>query len=298
MTDEPATGAGPAAAILEGLFAFDARGRNRFRVEPSFSAMRRLYGGQVVAQALDAARRTVPEERACHSCHAYFVRPGDPNLPIDFAVARDTDGRSFSARRVSVRQQGRIILSLAASFQIAAGGPHYQAAMPDVPGPEGLATQRALVDRVGTRLPEWTHAFWLGEQAVEYRFCEPFAIFRHPPQPAARRIWMRVRMRLPDSPFVHQRLLAYASDLHIMHGGLLPLGIGWADTDLRTASLDHAIWFHDAFRADEWLLYDLDSDFAGSARTLGRGRIFTASGRLVASVMQEGLARIVDAAPE
>ncbi|RYY45028.1 MAG: acyl-CoA thioesterase II [Sphingomonadales bacterium] len=284
---------GPAAPLLAGLFDYEERGRNRFRAAPTLSAMQRLYGGQAIAQALDAARRTVPEDRACHSCHAYFVRPGDPKQPIDLAVSRDTDSRSFSARRITARQGGQLILSMAASFQMPAAGPAHQSPMPEVPPPEGLPTQRELVDKVGTGLPEWTHAFWLSEQAIEYRFCEPFHIFRHEPEPPQRHVWMRVRMRLPDAAYVHQRLLAYASDLHIMHGGLLPLGVGWADTELRTASLDHVIWFHDRFRADEWLLYDLDSDFTGHARTLGRGRVFTRDGRLVASVMQEGLARIV-----
>lgn len=284
---------GPAASILAGLFDFEEHGRNRFRAAPTYSPMHRLYGGQVVAQALDAARRTVADDRTCHSCHAYFVRPGDPNEPIDLAVARDRDGRSFSARRVSARQGGRIILSLAASFQDEEPGPRHQAAMPDVPAPDGLESQRMLIDRIGRRLPPWAHAFWLNEQAIEYRFCEPFPVFRHAPGSPVRHIWMKVSMRLPDAPYVHQRLLAYASDLHIMHSGLVPLGIGWADENLRTASLDHAIWFHDRFRADEWLLYDLGSDFAGQARTLGKGRVFTADGRLAATVMQEGLARLV-----
>lgn len=282
-----------AAPILDGLFDFERRGANRFRAAPTFSPMERLYGGQVVAQALDAARRTVDEDRFCHSFHAYFVRPGDPRRPIDLMVARDSDSRSFSNRRVTARQGGSLILSLMASFQLDASGPHFQAVMPDVPAPEGLESQDDWVERNGHLLPQWTHAFWLNEQAVEYRFCEPFTAFGQRPGSARRNIWMRAKMALPDEVFVHQRLLAYASDLHIMHSALLPLGIGWGDENLRTASLDHAVWFHDRFRADEWLLYSLDSGFAGHARALGSGHVFARDGRLVATVMQEGLARIL-----
>lgn len=283
----------PAAPILAGLFDYEVRGANRFRTLPTQSAMPRMYGGQVIAQSLDAARRTVAEDRLCHSCHAYFVRPGNPRAAIDLAVSRDADSRSFSARRITARQGGKLIFSMSASFQAPTEGPRFQAGMPAVPGPEGLPLQRDLALAAGPRLPEWSHAFWLNEQAVEYRFCEPFRFFAHEPEQPVKHMWMRVRMRLPDDPHIHQRLLAYASDLHIMHGGLLPLGIGWADANLRTASLDHAIWFHDRFRADEWLLYDLDSGFLGQARTLGQGRVFTADGRLVATVAQEGLARVL-----
>lgn len=283
-----------ARQILSGLFDYEQRGRNRFRTAATTSQMQRLYGGQVIAQALDAARRTVEEDRLCHSLHGYFVRPGNPRRPIDLAVASDADSRSFSARRVTARQDGALIFSLSASFQRPSAGPSYQTAMPQVPDPDSASSQSLVIREISEQLPQWAHPFWLNEQAVEYRFCEPFHVFHHPPESPVRHVWMRVRMGLPDSPYVHQRLLAYASDLHIMHGGLLPLGIGWADSNLRTASLDHAIWFHDRFRADEWLLYDLDSDFAGSARTLGKGRVFSRDGRLVATVMQEGLARITE----
>lgn len=294
MSGDPGEGAG--TQILAGLFAFERRGRTRFRTAPTGSGMARLYGGQVIAQALDAARRTVADDRSCHSLHGYFVRAGNPRQPIDLAVSCDADSRSFSARRVTARQDRALIFSLSASFQRLTDGPRVQKAMPEVPAPEGLPNQQSLIDRMGARLPDWAHPFWRNEQAVEYRFCETFHVFRHPPEPAARHVWMRVRMPLPADPYVHQRMLAYASDLHILHTGLLPLGLGWADEDLRTASLDHAIWFHDTFRADEWLLYDLASDFTGGARTLGKGRVFRRDGRLVATVIQEGLARVIDPA--
>ena len=212
------------AQILAGLFAFEQRGRTRFRTAPTASQMARLYGGQVIAQALDAARRTVEDDRVCHSLHGYFVRAGNPRQPIDLAVSCDADSRSFSARRVTARQDRTLIFSLSASFQRPADGPRVQVAMPEVPAPESLANQQTLIDRLGARLPEWAHPFWRNEQAVEYRFCETFHVFRHSPEPPARHIWMRVRLPLPADPHVHQRMLAYASDLHILHTGLLPLG--------------------------------------------------------------------------
>lgn len=255
--------------------------------------MPRLYGGQVIAQALEAARRTVDEDRLCHSLHARFLRAGDAPKPIDLAVARDTDSRSFSSRRVTARQDRALIFSLNASFQRPSDGPAHSAAMPDVPSPEHLPSQESYIAQIENDLPVWAKPFWVHEQAIEYRFCEPLHSFRHAPEPPVRHVWMRAPVRLPDMPYVHQRTLAFASDMHILHTGLLPMGVGWADGDLRTASLDHAIWFHAAFRADDWLLYALDSDFTGSARTLGRGRVFDREGRLVATVMQEGLARLL-----
>lgn len=283
------------AAMLAPLFDFDVRGRDRFRAAPSHSAMPRLYGGQVVAQALEAAQRTV-EGKLAHSCHAYFVRAGDPALPLDFAVSRDSDGRSFAARRVTVRQARRLVLSLSASFQIEEGGPGYQAAMPDVPPPEDLPTQSQLTAAVADRLPARLRGFWLSEPAVEYRPCEPIRYFSHAPEAPVRRVWFRLRTPLPDDPRIHRRMLAYASDLHILHVAMLPIGIGFADAAVRTASLDHSLWFHDHARADDWLLYDLEGDFAGHARALGRGRIFARDGRLVASAAQEGLVRTLASA--
>ena len=285
-------GSDDAARILAGLFNFEVRGRNRFRAAPTFSPMARLYGGQVVAQALTAAQRTVAPARQVHSCHAYFVGPGDPAHPIDLAVARDTDGRSFSARRVTARQGRRLILTLAASFHDNEPAAAAQTAMPAVPSPDALPSQTDLIAAVADRLPARLHAFWLEPQAVDYRMVEPFAVFAAPPAPPQRHIWMRIRTPLGDDPCEHRRLLAYASDLHIMHSGLKRIGIGWADANLQTASLDHTIWFHGDFRADEWVLYALDSDFAGNSRTLGRGLVFTADGRLIASIAQEGLARV------
>ena len=230
-----------------------------------------------------------------HSCHAYFVRPGDIDRPIDFAVSRDRDGRSFSARRVTASQDGRLILTLAASFHDPEDGPRHQAAMPDVPAPETLPAMDDLI--AGARRPAAAAppAVLAAAQPVRLAAGAAFPAACLPrPRQGGRRFWFRLRGTLGDDPAEHQRYLAYASDLHILHAGLAPLGISWADDHLQTASLDHSIWFHDRFRVDEWLLYAVDSPFAGGARALGRGLIFAADGRLVASVAQEGLIRLLD----
>lgn len=289
------------------LFDFEALTPDHLRAAPSHSPMARLYGGQVVAQALAACQQSVAEDRFANNCHANFIRAGDPALPLDFILNRDSDGRSFSARRVVVSQQGRVILSMSASFHVPEAGAQHQFAMPAVPGPAALATQAEVLSTVADRLPARHRAFWLRESLFEYRPVERFFVFDPPIQAPRRHVWMRYTGPLvPDGTAAgdrtagdrtagdratHQRLLAYASDLHILHTALLPLGRSWADALLQDASLDHAIWFHSHARADEWLLYVLDSPFAGGALGLGRGLIYTADGRLVASVAQQGLIR-------
>lgn len=281
-------------ARLDRLFRFETMAPDHFRYHAHASTMPRLYGGQVIAQALAAAQRTVQPGRSAHSCHAYFVRPGDRALPIDFVVVRDSDGRSFSARRVEARQEGRLILNLAASMHdVEAGGSH-QFDMPDVAGPEGLPDQRTVMEALGDRLSPRHRSFWLRDTGFSMRAVEPFVSFDPGRQPPRRHFWIRLDHRIGDDPAEHQRLFAFVSDLYVMHTGLLPLGIGWADTRLQDASLDHAIWFHDRFRVDEWLLYALDSPRTGGARATGRGLVYRKDGTLVASVVQEGLVRLLD----
>lgn len=276
------------------LFALEQLGDDHFRAQPFPSNLLRLYGGQVVAQALAAIQRTAPPSRPVHSCHAYFVRPGGTHRPIDFYVTRDRDGRSFSARRVAVEQDGKLILSMSASLQDREEGPHQQHPMPDVPSPESLTSMADLVAAVGDALPRRHWPFWRREALFDWRPVEPFRIKSCPAETSHRHFWVKLKTSLGDDPAEHQRFLAYASDLHILHAGLAPLGVGWADDHLQTASLDHAIWFHDdRFRVDEWLLYAIESPNSGHARTLGRGMIFTADGRLVATVAQEGLIRLL-----
>ena len=274
------------------MFAFETVGDDHFRLAPVPSGLLRLYGGQVVAQALAAIQRTAPAERPVHSCHAYFVSAGDSSRPTDFFVSRDRDGRSFSARRVSVEQDGKLILSMAASLHAIEDGQRHQLAMPEVAAPETLLPMEAYIAEYGDTLPRRHWPFWRREQMIDWRPVEPFRIMNGTPLPPQRHFWLRLKATLGDDPAEHQRFLAYASDLHILHAGLLPLGIGWADSYLETASLDHAIWFHDRFRVDDWLLYALDSPAAGAARALGQGNLFTRDGRLVATVAQQGLIRI------
>lgn len=275
------------------LFDFVEVTPDRFRVPPTFGPLARLFGGHVLAQALSAAQRTVRPGRLAHSCHAYFVRPGRVDVPIDFAVTRDSDGRSFSARRVTATQEGALILSLSASMHEEEAGPVQQFAPPEVPPPESLPPLDAVMAESMARMPSYRQAFWDRDLGLDFRAVEPFVTIDPPATPPRRHFWVRVRDRLGEDPAEHQRMFAYLSDLFILHTGLGPLGVSWASPRLQDASLDHAIWFHHRFRADEWLLCAMDSPFAGGARTLGRTTVFTREGQLVASVAQEGLIRIL-----
>ena len=249
---------------------------NLFRGESRDVGMRSVFGGQVIAQALVAAERTV-EDRPPHSLHAYFLLPGDVAAPIVYQVDRVRDGRSFSARRVQAIQHGRPILSMIASFQTPEVGLEHAVAMPDVPAPEGLAP---WASRSGSSRP--------GPRAVEFRRVEPEAVSA--PRQA---FWFRAIDRLPDDPRLHRCVLAYASDLALAGTALRPHGRTFHEKGMFVASLDHALWFHRPARVDEWLLYSMDSPCSQAARGLSRGTIYDRTGRLVASVAQEALMREV-----
>jgi acyl-CoA thioesterase II len=251
-----------------------------FRGQSPDGGPQRVFGGQVAGQALVAAGRTVPAERAVHSLHAYFVRPGDPAVPIVYTVDRTRDGRAFSTRRVTAIQHGRVIFTLSASFHRPERGLEHQAPMPDAPDPEGL--------------PERT----TGLHPVEIRYAGDPARIPGDGRPREPRsmVWLRVRGPLPDDSLVHVCAVAYASDMTLLDSVLLAHGLTWGAEGLSVASLDHAMWFHAPFRADDWLLYAQESPAASGARGLAQGRIFRRDGRLAASVVQEGLIRI--AAPD
>jgi acyl-CoA thioesterase-2 len=240
---------------------------NLFRGVSPDDHRQRVFGGQVAGQALVAAGRTV-ERGTVHSLHAYFLRPGDPLVPIVYEVDRIRDGRSFITRRVVAIQHGHAIFNLSASFHIDERGPEHQQPMPDVPDAESLP-------RPEHELP----------QAIDLR--------RAPASgPGCARVWLRADGRLPDDPLLHACVAAYASDMTLLDTTLSAHGLGVGSApDLMLASLDHAMWFHRPFRADEWLLYDQDSPVTCGARGFARGTIFTSDGRLVASVVQEGLVR-------
>lgn len=253
----------------------------------------RVFGGQVLAQSLTAAQQTVDPGRPVHSLHGYFLRPGDPGEPIMFTVERMRDGRSFSARRTHALQRGRPILSMIASFQEPADGFDHQDAMPEVPKPEDLP---ALWERYPDP-PDEAARRWLWERPIDLRHVsEP--IFAHVPGgPGGDRsgpwaAWFRTIAPLHDSPELHAAVLAFASDYTLLEPALRRHGVPWASPGLRIASLDHAMWWHRPARADEWLLYVMDSPNAHGARALGRGQIYSRDGTLVASVAQEGMIRI------
>jgi len=266
---------------------------NVFRGLSPPERVQRVFGGQVLAQALVAAMRTVPDERACHSFHAYFLRPGDPKVPILYEVDRSRDGTSFSARRVVAIQHGAQIFILAASFQRAQDGFEHQAQMPVVPEPESLEDDQQVLLRDSALAPAM-HAWVAQERPFETRAVLGRGPFDgsgdRPARPAIDHIWLKTRGQLPDDPNLHRVLLAFVSDMSLLDTALLPHGKS-IFSKVQVASLDHAMWFHRPFRADDWLLYVQDSPSASGARGFNRGAIYTRQGVLVASVAQEGLIR-------
>lgn len=285
----------PAQVLTDLLTVLDLETleKNLFRGVSRDLGGRSVFGGQVVGQAMVAASRTV-EGRVPHSLHAYFLLPGDMAAPIVYEVDRIRDGGSFSARRVQAIQHGRPILSMIASFQVPEDGLEHQAPMPDVPPPEALKPTTVLIE-------EWLAA--AGEVHPRIRASlarHPAVDFRpvyawNPLNPEVtlprQAIWFRVGLALPDDAMLHRCLLAYASDFNLIGTALRPHGKSWYSPDMQVASLDHALWFHRDVRVDDWLLYAMDSPSATSARGMARGLIYDRSGRLVASVAQEGLMR-------
>jgi acyl-CoA thioesterase-2 len=257
-----------------------------------------VFGGQVLGQALMAAATTVETSRSVHSLHAYFLRPGDKNARIVYDVERIRDGGSFTTRRVVAIQHGRPIFNLAASFHVPEEGVSHQDPMPRVTGPEGLESDRQLRRRILGLLPERQRAAAKTEGALDFRPVEPYDPLDPKPGPSLRHTWLRLADRAPDDPLLHQALLAYASDFGLLQSAMIPHGLSFVQPTLQVASLDHAMWFHDAFRMDEWLLYSMESPAAGGARGFCRGSLYTQDGRRVASVAQEGLIRVRKPQPE
>ncbi|WP_088307842.1 acyl-CoA thioesterase [Novosphingobium sp. B 225] len=254
----------------------------------------RVFGGQVIAQALLAAEQTVDPARPAHSLHAYFLRGGSEDFETDYKVERDFDGGSFSNRRVVASQQGRPILNLTASFQKHEEGLHHvDAEMPQVPPPEDLEPEVEVRRRFAEQArPEARHHF-LSPRPVEMRAVEGRHWMNPTPAPPRSHSWFKAVAPLPDDPRIHRAVLAFTSDMTLLGTCALPHGLSWARGEVVSASLDHAVWFHEPFRADEWLLYATDSPWSGGGRGFNRGRIFTRDGRLVASVAQEGMIRKV-----
>jgi len=267
------------------------RGPSRPAVVP------RVFGGQVAAQALVAAGRTVPEDRHAHSLHAYFLRPGDPGAPIVYTVDRIRDGRSFTTRRVVAVQHGQPIFHLSASFQLLEEGLDHQAPMPSAPDPATLPTSAERLRAYDHLPPLVVERFLEAREAVDLRYVDepPYGRFGEPREPHSQ-VWFRTNGKLEggiDTPLLHVVLATYVSDMTLLDSVLLAHGRGgWAVGDVVGASLDHAMWFHRPFRADEWLLYDQESPSASGGRGLGQARIYTQDGSLAISVIQEGVVRV------
>jgi len=249
----------------------------------------RVYGGQVLAQAVGAAVATVSEDRVIHSQHAYFLRPGDPRTPIVFEVERARDGGSFSSRRVVALQDGKAILVASMSFQQASRGDEYQRDMPQVPPPESLPSERQLSLESG-RLDE-SFMITTGED-LDIRMVEPIDWNRPVPRKPLLQAWMKTSGPVPDTRGLHQALLTYLSDAFLVDVCLIKHGRSFEDPSWQIASLDHALWFHEDFRVDDWLLHEVEAERIGGGRGLGRGSFYTRDGRLVASTMQQSVMRL------
>ncbi|WNI15622.1 acyl-CoA thioesterase [Actinacidiphila sp. ITFR-21] len=295
-SDRPAAEGLPPLESLLDLLDLERIEQDIFRGVSRLAVVPRVFGGQVAAQALVAAGRTAPEDRGAHSLHAYFLRPGDPGAPIVYQVDRIRDGRSFTTRRVVAIQHGQPIFHLSASFQTYEEGLEHQEPMPYAPDPETLPTAEELLPAHADKFPDPTVVDRLLEAraAVDLRYVEypPFLTAGVAREPRSQ-VWFRTRGKLAEDPLLHVCLATYVSDMTLLDSVLLAHGRGgWAVGDVVGASLDHAMWFHRPFRADEWLLYDQQSPSASGGRGLGTARIYTQDGRLAVSVIQEGLVRV------
>jgi acyl-CoA thioesterase II len=257
---------------------------------PEGERRQRVFGGQVAGQALVAAGRTVPEDRPVHSLHAYFIRPGDPAVPLIYLVERVRDGRSFTTRRVTTIQHGKTIFTLSASFHRHEPGVEHADPMPEVPPPDAIPSTAERMEKLfGPSVREW-----YGGNPIDIRHIGPLTFeAEHDPslRTTSNLVWLRADGDLPDDPLLHVCLVTYASDMTLLDSVLLAHGLSWADGRTTGASLDHAMWFHGPFRADRWLLYAQDSPVARGATGLARGEMYTSGGELVVSVVQEGLIR-------
>ena len=272
---------------------------NMFRGVSPAEGWQRVYGGQVIGQALVAASRTVEDEsRVAHSLHGYFLRPGDTTIPILYSVDRIRDGRSFNTRRVVAVQKGQAIFSMSVSFQVMEEGLHHQIDMPaGVKPPEECATEAELRAAYIDKIPEEFKSNFERPRPIEMRFVEPINDFEPEPMSPYQNVWIKAADAMPDDIRLNQCLLAYASDMTLLDTCYRPHGIGWSNDNFQVASLDHAMWFHRPFKTDEWLLYSQDSPYSGGSRGFNRGSFYTQDGQLIASATQEGLSRLHDKTP-
>lgn len=290
MTTDPDNGHEPVEELLA-LLDLEKIEENIFRGVSPKDRSQRVFGGQVLGQALVAAGRTV-EGRIAHSLHAYFLVAGDPKVPILYEVDRSRDGSSFSSRRVVAIQHGRQIFHMSVSLQAPETGLEHQIEMPGVPPPEELPSEDDFRAKIVDKIPEQYRDHFLRKRPIELRPVDRTDIFAPQKRSPHQSVWVRATGELPADIALQQCVLAYASDMTLLDTSLLPHGIGWFDNRIQMASIDHAMWFHRPFRADQWLLYVQDSPSASGARGFNRGLIFSRDGKLVASVAQEGLMRM------
>lgn len=252
----------------------------------------RVFGGQVLAQSLVAAQRTVEDDRVAHSIHGYFILPGDLDAPIVYFVDRLRDGKSFTTRRVTAIQHGRAIFNMSASFQVREPGLEHQLPMPNVPAPEALRSELEVIRERADVIPDRLREVVTQDRPIDFRPVEHIDPFHPQPLPPIKHMWLRAIGEMPDDPLMHQAVLAYASDYGLLGTALQPHARTFRDPNIQVASLDHALWFHRECRVDDWLLYAIDSPAAAGARGFTRGSLFARDGTLVASVAQEGLMRL------
>ena len=277
---------------LVSLLDMETIEENLFRGASQDLGFRQLFGGQVLGQALSAATKTVDESRQANSMHGYFLRPGDANKPVVYEVERVRDGGSFSTRRVTAIQNGKTIFTCSASFHDYEEGLSHQPQMPDVPGPEELASEAVIAEYLSGALPEDKREKMLRPKPIETR---PVQVL-DPLNPEAglpvKHVWFKATGVLPDNPTLHKYLLAYASDFGLLTTSMIPHGVSIWQPFMQVASLDHSLWFHNQMRMDDWLLYSMESPWSGHGRGFARAHIFNRQGVLVASAAQEGLIRV------
>lgn len=267
-------------------------GENSFRGETQDLGFRALFGGQVMAQSLASALKTLPEgDWHAHSFHVYFMLAGTVTDPLEFEVDRLRDGRTFCTRQVKAIQNGRPILTMICSFQQPEEGFEHQAPMPEVKGPDGIHSQLELARMFRDYFPEKVRDIYTADKPIEMRVLDPVNIFAPTKKDPVKYLWMKADGTLPDDVDLHAKLLAYASDFNLLPTSLHPHARSYGQKGMQMASLDHSVWFHRPFRMDEWLLYAIDSPNAGGGRGFCRGQVFNQQGELVASVAQEGLIR-------
>ena len=286
----------PVSELIE-LLSLERLEDNLFRGQSRDIGTKYVFGGQVLGQALSATQATLDRSRGAHSLHAYFLKAGDISAPIVYQVDRTRDGGSFSVRRVTAIQHGGPIFFLAASFQRDEDGAEHQLSMPEVPQPEDVEPGHAVPDKVMAELPEKIQRWLSREGPFDFRHVYPRDELNPPKRPPYQQVWFRLSERVGDAPELHRALLAYASDFHLLGTATFPHGISYYQPNVQMASLDHALWFHRPFRADDWLLYSIDSPSAQDSRGLARGQIYDRHGHLVASTAQEGMIRVLDDAP-